>query len=368
MLTGCRAFSGTSLVEAGYAVLHGEPGPLPDGVPPPVAQIVRRCLEKDPGRRFQSVQALAAALAEARTPSGAARGIDAATGVDGTGPTARSRTMAPVGRRLLPIGVAVAAALGVAAVFLVRAWRADAFWRDPLAGARFQSLSDSEAADHSGTISRDGQLVAFLSARDGATEVWFTRVGGGVPLDVTRGRIPEIVLNRQVRMLRFSPDGAFVTLWLGKSDRVKRDQVDTWAIPVLGDPRRFLSGAVEPDWSPDGKQLVFHQPTARDPTFVQDGSAEPRKIYQAPVVGETPEHAHFQTWSPDGEFVYFVQGDLPNPRGAQDIWRIRPSGGAPERVTFHDTPVSHPTFLDRSTLLYLAMTPDGQGPWIHGID
>ena len=38
----------------------------------------------------------------------------------------------------------------------------------------------------------------------------------------------------------------------------------------------------------------------------------------------------------------------------QDVWRIRTSGGKPERMTSHDTRVSHLTFLDAKTLVYLA--------------
>ena len=51
-----------------------------------------------------------------------------------------------------------------------------------------------------------------------------------------------------------------------------------------------------------------------------------------------------------------------------DIWRIRPTGGAPERITYHDSRVSHPVFLDARTLLYLATDADGSGPWLHSLD
>ena len=51
-----------------------------------------------------------------------------------------------------------------------------------------------------------------------------------------------------------------------------------------------------------------------------------------------------------------------------DIWRISPTGGAPERITNHDSLVSHPVFLDARTLLYLASDSDGSGPWIYSLD
>src|SRR5271166_5938737 len=52
------------------AVLYDEPEPLPSTVPPQMAQVVHRCLEKDPARRFHSAQDLAFHLELLRTPTG----------------------------------------------------------------------------------------------------------------------------------------------------------------------------------------------------------------------------------------------------------------------------------------------------------
>jgi serine/threonine protein kinase len=356
MLTGHRAFPGSSLVEAGYAILHAEPEPLGPEVPGPVVQVVRRCLEKEPARRFQNVHELVEALRAAggSTPLPA----NAAT------LSAPFRRRMSLRRRLLPVWIFAALALVVGALVLHRSWRDDAFWRNPLENARFQALTDSEEPERFATISPDGKLVAFLSARDGPMDVWLQRLGSGEAVNATRGRVPEIAFNRGVRMLRFSPEGDLIALWLAKSDRLKRP-IETWAIPVLrGEPRRFRSGIAEVDWSPDGRQRVFHGTVDKDPTFVEGSEGDARQIFETE---RKEKHAHFQTWSPDGQFIYFVRGEIPN-GGPQDIWRIRPSGGEPERITFHDSQVTHPTFLDRSTLLYLATAPDGEGPFIYGID
>src|SRR5271165_2520595 len=70
MLSGHRAFPAGVVVESGYAILHDEPEPLPSTVPPQMAQVVHRCLEKDPARRFHSAQDLAFHLELLRTPTG----------------------------------------------------------------------------------------------------------------------------------------------------------------------------------------------------------------------------------------------------------------------------------------------------------
>ncbi|HWT86661.1 MAG TPA: protein kinase, partial [Myxococcales bacterium] len=62
MLAGRRAFKGASLVETGYSILNSEPPALAGDVPQELGRIVRRCLEKDPERRYQSTPELAAEL------------------------------------------------------------------------------------------------------------------------------------------------------------------------------------------------------------------------------------------------------------------------------------------------------------------
>ena len=69
MLSGKQAFAGGSSVEVMNAVLKDQPPELPASVPPALARIVRRCLEKDPGRRFQSAADLGFALHHCQTSS-----------------------------------------------------------------------------------------------------------------------------------------------------------------------------------------------------------------------------------------------------------------------------------------------------------
>jgi len=64
MLTGRTAFDGDTPVEIGYAILNDAVPALPDYVPPQLASIVRRCLEKKPQNRFESAHELALRLQE----------------------------------------------------------------------------------------------------------------------------------------------------------------------------------------------------------------------------------------------------------------------------------------------------------------
>jgi Tol biopolymer transport system component len=234
---------------------------------------------------------------------------------------------------------------------------------NPLADARFLPLTDFDGIEQAAAVSRDGRFVAFLSDRDGQMDVWVTQVGMGQFYNLTRGSVRELV-NPSIRTLGFSPDGTLVTFWARRPDASNQSAISVWAVPVLGgQPRPYLEGAAEFDWSGDGARLVYHTPGPGDPMYVRDSGqpSDAREIFSAPP----GLHSHFQVWSPDQEFIYFVQGSLPD---GMDIWRIRPTGGAPERITNHDSLVSHPVFLSSQTLLYVASDPDRSGPWIHSVD
>jgi Tol biopolymer transport system component len=234
---------------------------------------------------------------------------------------------------------------------------------NPLADARFVKLTDFDGIEQAAALSRDGQFVAFQSDRDGRMDIWLVQVGTGRFVNLTRGGAPELV-NPSVRTLGFSPDGTLVTFWARGPAAEGRPDISVWAAPLLGGPARpYLEGAAEFDWSSDGARLVFHTPGPGDPMYVADAGqpSDARPVFSAPA----GLHAHFPVWSPDRAFIYFVQGALPD---HLDIWRIRPTGGSPERITSHDSLVSHPVFVDARTLLYLVAHPDGSGPWIYSVD
>jgi len=271
---------------------------------------------------------------------------------------------APHGKRIrqrvwLAVG-AVAVALAIAAV--VWAQKTERFWRNPLEEARFQTVTDFDGTEQEAAVSRDGKFVAFLSGRDGHTDVWVTQPGSGQFQNLTRGSVPELV-NPSVRALGFSPDSSSVLFWVRKPAGPSW-QIGIWAIPTLGGQARlYLEGAAEFDWSLDGSRLTYHTAGPGDPLFVSDGMPHPegQPIFTAP----TGLHTHFPLWAPDNEFIYFIHGALPD---KLDIWRIKAAGGMPERITSHNGHVSHPVLLNRRTLMYLASSPDGSGPWLYSID
>jgi Tol biopolymer transport system component len=259
---------------------------------------------------------------------------------------------------LLPLAL-----LGTVLAIGVGLWfqRTEYFWRNPIADARFQKVTDFEGVEQAAAVSRDGQFVAFLSDRDGHQDVWVTQLGSGQFHNLTQGTAPELV-NPSIRTLGFSPDGSLVTFWVRNGPSAS--DISVWAVPTLGGQSKpYLAGVAEFDWSRDASRLAYHTPGPGDPLFVSDGShpSDLRPIFTAPP----GLHSHFPLWAPDATFIYFVQGSLPD---KLDVWRIRPTGGIPERITSNNGRVTHPVLLDRRTLLYLASDPDGSGPWLYSMD
>jgi hypothetical protein len=186
-------------------------------------------------------------------------------------------------------------------------------------------------------------------------DVWVTQIGTGQFYNRTADAPRELV-NAAIRTVGFSPDGSLVTFWVRHTDLAGTARIDVWAAPVLGGvPKPYLEGAAEYDWSRDAMQLVYH--TRRTAIRCSSGAPPRTPPGRALLTAPDTQHRHFTTWSPDGRWIYFLQG-MP---GRMDVWRVPVAGGSPERVTQHDSAVTHPVFLDERTLLYLATDPDGSG-------
>jgi Tol biopolymer transport system component len=257
-------------------------------------------------------------------------------------------------------GSLVLAALAILGVVWYE--RSDHFWRNPIAGAAYQSVTGFGGENEAAAMSRDGKFIAFLSDRGGRTDVWVTQLGSGQFHNLTRGVEGELV-NPSIRTLGFTPDGSLVTFWLRARSRPAGEDISIWAVPTLGgEARPYLEGAAEAAWSPDGKQFVYHTTQPGDPLFVSDDKDLSRS--RSILIGPPGLHNHFPYWL-SGDLIYFIKGTLPD---RLDVWRVGLNGAPPERITSHSARLTHPILLDQRTLLYLASAPDGSGPWIYGMD
>jgi len=255
----------------------------------------------------------------------------------------------------------IAAVLLLAYAVLRIGYPAKEVWRNPLANATFTRLTDWPGIEQAAEVSRDGRWASFLADHDGHMDAWLTQIGSGTYHNLTPGDRIELV-NPSIRTLGFSADGSLVTVWTRSSDGSHAEDIKLMAAPTAGgELRDFLPGVAEVAWSHDGRQIVYHTTAPGDPLFVRDARGGTHRIY----VARSGVHCHFPIWSNDDDYIYFARGLPPDD---WDIWRIHPSGAGLERITFHDSRVSHLVLLDERTLVYLAADPQGSGPWLYALN
>ena len=350
MLTGRRPFTGGAGFESGERVVQGPPDPLPAHLPDVLRTAVEKALEKDPNDRYQSTRELVVDLKRAlRSRSG------------GDIQEQGSGKIPPRRRRVMRVVVAAVAAIAVGELWFV--WQRDYFWRNPLADARIERVTDFEGDEQDAAISPDGKFMSFISNRDGRFDVWASLIGSGEFVNITKGAFLTLDPS-PIRRLSFTTNSAH--LWFVEGYGAGPYQ--GWMAPVMGGtPHAFVAGAMEVAWSADGSRMVWHTAGAGDPLFIADANgSNPRQIYVETAGG----HCHHLTWSPDGRFIYFVKG-IPT-SDEMDIWRIRASESSPparpERITSHNARVAYPAWLDGRTLIYSAPAENGSGESLYTID
>jgi hypothetical protein len=276
MLTGQRAFRGATKADTLAAILEKDPPAmaLPNGaIPPPLERVVLRCLEKDPGDRFQSARDVAFAL-EALS-AGSRSELGTAT------PAAKSR-------RWLWISAAI---LGVAAgtdIGFVVGRRTAA--RPP---PSFKQLTFRRGWVDQARFAPDGRTVIYGAGWDGKpVELFQTRTDSpeSRPLGIVGGRLLSISAQGQMAIL------------LNRSGYQGYFAFGTLAVVPLagGTPRELLEDVMSADWTPDGRDLCVarRNPSGEVAIELPPGTAVPG----APRTGGRVDMLRV---SPDGRYIAY---------------------------------------------------------------
>ena len=290
MLSGQRAFRGSTAMDAMTAILKEDPPALPTTdrhIPQPLAHIVNRCLEKEPGSRFQSTRDLAFALESLSTvsDSGAAASVVAA--------------------RKSPLSN-VRLAWSVAAILLVA-----------LVAAAIWAMGDATPAERESVVTRlevvapplSGDTLSFALSPDGrrlafvvGDEIWVR----------TLDRLEPTVLKGLGMPSRpfFSPDGQ----WIGYFDgltALKKVHATGGSPVTIG---LVNGGEGRADWGPDDT-IIF---STNDPTSglwrVGAAGGEPELLTTPSKEQDELDHIRPQVL-PGGETVLFT---IATPGGTDD--------------------------------------------------
>jgi len=248
MLSGRRAFAGSSPADTMSAILREDPPDLSDAqlnVPPTVERIVRRCLEKEPGQRFQSARDLAFALE-------AAAGGSTASGA-GVGPAASGRRRrAP--RVAVPALIGAAALLALAAGFVAgrrtAPTGAPASTAPIVESATFTPLTFRPLIVFEAAFAPDQRTVVFSASEEGSVPSIYT-VSPDYPEPREAG-LPD------VHLLAISSQGEMAVLTHPRYISHRQFEGTLARVPVGGTaPREMLEGVRQAAWSPDGRELAI---------------------------------------------------------------------------------------------------------------
>ena len=248
MLTGRQAFQGETAAEVLASVLIRDPDfkLVPTDINPRVHELLRRCLEKNPKRRWQAVGDLRAELESiAASPRMATAGV---------------QTSQPLWRRAIPMAI-------TAIIFVIIGGIADRTLKRPVPAAvtRFsQVLPEGQFLSRNRpvvAISEDGSRIAYIS--NGQV---FVRA-----MSETEGRaIPAAgAPNSPVTNPFFSPDAQWIGFWSITDSTLKKIAVTGGTAIKLCKTEDLPMGVI---WYDD--QIVFSQPQGIMRVSANGGEAE----------------------------------------------------------------------------------------------
>ena len=347
MATGERPFTGQTSASILSSILRDTPRPLTDvnpALPRDLAVIVRRCLTKDPDRRYQSAKDLRNELEELQQS------------IDSGELTAPSVPAAARSRWLMPaMSIAIAAAVVIAAGAVM--WRQRAASAPP--SGVHSRLTQTPGVERFPSISPDGQWVVYSGSVTGKSDIYLQSVTGHTAIDLTKDSGADDT------MPAFSPDGELIAF------RSERDGGGLFIMGRTGESvRRLTQNGFYPAWFPDGKRLVY----SLDGPFGPENRTSSSELWVVNAADGTGAHLLTNQdgvqprVSPHGKRIAYwgeeidlrTRRFLASAAGAnRDIWTVDIDGRNPVRATTHEANDWNPVWSPDGTWLYFLSNRSG---------
>lgn len=244
MLSGVRAFGGSSVPATLGAILRDQPRDVSDirsDVPTALVVIIRRCMEKDAQNRFQSARDLAFSLEELTNLSEPSLSSMTRSAVR----AAVTRMKARPTISIATAAVIIVAAIGIAAMNSGSAEQPLPPGTPTSANFRLSRITSSGKAGNALAVSADAKYALYTVQGESAVRLVHlptrseTRVGTPSP----------------IHHARFTPDGNYIYY-----DRWQDDTQNLYRMPILGGTEQMISRNVHPGSfaiSHDGGRISF---------------------------------------------------------------------------------------------------------------
>jgi serine/threonine protein kinase len=308
-----RPFSADSDVDVMHKILHDKPTPIDEinpTVPAELRRVIRRCMAKDPEKRYQSMKDLALELGEIVDDFEelSASATSASHSISGEAlqmPGHRANRMA-----MIAVSIVALIAIGVAAYL----WRQS---RTTVKAPVAYNSMDVTRLTSSGNIitaaiSPDGKYVAYTGNDGGKFFLTVRQIATGTDVPVVTSA-PTII-----RWVTYSPDGDY--LYYIEAESTGPGYQILYRIPALGGQPRKIAFDVDtaPAFSPDGKRIAwgrgYPQMGANGLIVANiDGTGE-RELLRTERAGESPTSP---SWTPDGQKIIISSRTLKNGQHAE---------------------------------------------------
>jgi len=305
MACGQRPFQGGSAASILAEIIRGEPkqfGEIAPHLPVEFEKVVRRCLRKEPERRFQSISDVRVELQEVKEQLASQPGTD-----QSEQPQAKKRGW--LYTRLIP---------GVLFVLIILAVAVGWWMLRPPDGLPESSpiqVTKTEGWEGQPALSPDGGRIAYTSNETGNLEIFVTGSSGGTPQNLTQHPAQD-------QSPAWFPDGSAI---LFASDR--NGETGIWKMSQLGkDAMLLIPDADQPAVSPDGRQVAFtvagRQGYSRIGVASLENPGKPRILTDD---DDGPFGHSDPVWSPDGKSICYSTW--------HNLWSIPVAGGAARPLT-----------------------------------